>query len=207
VDFDVFVSRYELLDYGQLQRDDFQVISRQEALGVVELVKRLQKERLPFLCEVLGIEVGQLWREHLELWFDLGAEALARVGITGENWRLVGMRQPSGFVLDTGELFDSLTYDFGFLLQPVLHRLNPKIEWMAHKGPKRYLSYNEPVIALPEHRKSSFSINPVAMFRGTGIHSLYAEDPREYRHHSLDKRTQREFSLVIPDTMPEIGGN
>lgn len=203
VDFDVFVSRYVLLDYGQLKRRDFDAISRQEALGVVELVKRLQEERLPFLCEVLGIEVGQLWREHLELWFDLGAEALARVGITGENWRDVGMRKPSGFVLRTGELFDSLAYDFGFLLQPVLHRLNPKIEWMAHKGPKRYLSHNKPVIALPEHRESSFSINPVDLFEVTEIHSLYAEDPREYRYHRLDQSTQNEFSLVIPDTMPD----
>lgn len=58
VDFDVFVSRYVLLDYGQLKRRDFDAISRQEALGVVELVKRLQEERLPFLCELLGIEVG-----------------------------------------------------------------------------------------------------------------------------------------------------
>ena len=154
VDFDGFVSRYVLLDYGQLKRDDFGAISRKEAVALVELVKQLQEERLPFLCEVLGIEVGKLWRKHLELWFDLGAQALARVGITGENWDDVGVRQPSGFVLRTGELFDSLAYDFGFLLQPIVHRLNPEIEWMAHKGPKRFLSYNKPVIALPEHRES-----------------------------------------------------
>ena len=203
MDFDGFVSRYVLLDYAQLKRDDFGAISRKEAVALVELVKQLQEERLPFLCEVLGIEVGQLWRKHLELWFDLGAQALARVGITGENWDDVGVRQPSGFVLRTGELFDSLAYDFGFLLHPIVDRLNPEIEWMAHKGPKRFLSYNKPVIALPEHRKSSFYINPVSLFEVAEIHSLYTKDPRENRYRSLDKATQREFSLVIPNTIPE----